>query len=137
MALQFGEPQPLDSITADDALRHPVWLYAWEAGVEDKAGDDTWQCPVTSGADVTPEMVEPVITLHVKGTHLVASACYNADQDQLEGISVWADGAWRSMADAGLRLPVCLTPVPSIHGQQGGEFVCRDFDLDIATRAHG
>lgn len=136
MALQFGEPRALDDIKLDDVMRYPIWLYAWEAGAQDKAGHETWQCPVTNATDVTPDMVEPIVTLHVKGTHLVASASYNAEQDQLEAISVWSDGAWASMADAGLRLPVCLVPVPSIHGQPDVHFICRDLDLDVATRAH-
>ena len=137
MALQFGEPKALDDITLDDAVRNPIWLYVWEAGIEDQAGDETWQCPVTNATDVAPDMVEPVITLHVKGTHLIASASYNAELDQLEAISVWSDGAWTTMADAGLRVPVCLTPVASIHGRKDVEFICRDLDLDVATRAHG
>lgn len=137
MALQFGEPRTLGEITPDEVLRHPVWLYVWEAGRKGGAAEDSASlCPVKDGADVGPGMVEPVVALRVKGTHLLAFGSYNAELDQLEAISVWSGGAWQGMGEAGLRQPVCLTPLASIHGQQGVEFICRDLDLDVATRAH-
>jgi hypothetical protein len=102
MDLQFGTPKSLDEITLTDVQQHPIWLWVWEAGLEQQAEDETWQYPVTNTTDVTAGMIEPIISLRIKGTELIGSASYDPEA-ALEAIAVWQDGAWAMMRDSKLQ----------------------------------
>ena len=134
MDVQFGTPKSLEDITLADVQQHPIWVWVWEAGLEEQAEDETWQCPVTNTTDVTADMVEPIISLRIKGTELIASASYDPEREDLEGISVWQGGAWGSLRDTQLEAPVTLVAIPTIGGQAGVEFTCEDFERDQAHR---
>lgn len=135
MELRFGTPKSLDDVTLADVQQHPIWVWVWEAGLEEQAEDETWQCPVTNTTDVMAEMVEPIISLRVKDTSLIASASYNPEEDDLEGIAVWQDGAWVSLVDTKLKAPITLVAIPTIAGEASVEFTCDDFKRDRAGRA--
>jgi hypothetical protein len=134
MDLQFGTPKSLDEITLTDVQQHPIWLWVWEAGLEQQAEDETCQCPVTNTTDVTAGMIEPIISLRIKGTELIGSASYDPEEDALEAIAVWQDGAWAMMRDSKLQAPVTLVAIPTIAGVAGVEFTCDDFERDRAER---
>lgn len=134
MDLRFGTPKSLEDITLADVQQHPIWVWVWEAGLEEQAEDETWQCPVTNTSDVTAAMIEPIISLRIKGTELIASASYDPEEDDLEAIAVWQDGAWVSLRDTKLNAPVKLVAIPTIAGEAGVEFTCDDFKRDRAGR---
>ena len=71
MKLEFGQPKELDSITKEDVLTDHVWVWTWEAGLEEEYDED-WQVPVQGISNVTDEFTEPIITLKVVGTDLIA-----------------------------------------------------------------
>jgi len=134
MKFKVGTPKALEDISAQDVEAHPIWLWAWEAGLEGEVEDETWQCPVLDTSDVTDAMTEPVITLRVEGSGVIGSASYNAGLDQLEAISIWENGAWTGIQEAALAAPVSLIAVPTIRGIAGVKFVCSQPDEDRAPR---
>ena len=121
---RYGEPRSLDDIGLDDVLAHPIWVWVWEAGLEGADGveDETWQCPVLDTADVTDAMTEPVITLRIEGSDAIASASLDPREDRLAGISVWHEGAWANVDDAGLPEPVVFVAIPTLRGASGVRF---------------
>ena len=134
MKFEFGAPKALDDISLQDAMNHPIWLWAWEAGLEGEVEDETWQCPVLNTSDVTDAMTEPVVTLRIEGNDVIGSASYNAELDQLEAISIWENGAWTGIQETTLATPITLIAVPSIRGVTGVRFVCSEPDEDRASR---
>ena len=135
MTIEFGLPVPLDEISLADVLSHPIWVWVWEAGREGEADDETWQCPVIGTTNVTPGLVEPVITLRIEAEELHASASYSREQDRLEAISVWQDGAWVPLQETSLRTPVVFVAIPDIDGVPGVRFACKELASDLAARA--
>lgn len=134
MTIQFGSPVPMDEIELAHILQHPIWVWVWEAGKEDQADDETWQCPVIGTTDVTPGFTEPVITVRVKGTDTYGSGSYNVELDQLEAISLWENGAWVAVQEASQPSPIVLVSVPTINGVADVQFVCQDPASDTAPR---
>ena len=124
MQLKFGNPKSLDDITLEDAQEHPIWLWVWEAGLEEVSEDETWQCPVVNSKDVDESMTEPVITLLVKNTNLVGSASYSSEKEELDGIAIWQNDAWVMVQEADLSFPVTFVSVPTIQGVKNVEFIC-------------
>lgn len=135
MAFKVGSPKPLDQISAQDLQRHPIWLWAWEAGLEGEADDETWQYPVLETLDVSEAMAEPVITVMVKGSDVVGSASYNSQSDQLEAISIWEGDTWIGVQETTLPTPISFVAVPTIRGMADVEFVCTEPHHDCASRA--
>jgi hypothetical protein len=134
MALKFGTPKSLDDISIQDVETHPIWVWVWEAGLEDQAEDETWQCPVIDASDVSSAMTEPVITLRVNGGAAIGSASYNAELDQLEAISIWEGDTWVGVQESTLPTPLSLVAVPTIRGIPNAEFACNDPAADRASR---
>ena len=134
MALKFGTPKSLDDISIQDVKTHPIWVWVWEAGLEDQAEDETWQCPVIGTSDVSSAMTEPVITLYINGGVATGSASYNVELDQLEAISIWEGDTWVGVQESALPAPLSLVAVPTIHGVPNVEFVCNDPAADRASR---
>lgn len=134
MELRYGTPKSLEDITLEDVETHPIWVWVWEAGLEDQAEDETWQCPVLGSIDVTPAMTEPVITVRINNGSAVGAASYNLERDQLEGISIWQDGEWIGVEDSDLVPPLSLVAVPTINGVAHVEFICNDVAEDVAAR---
>ena len=135
MPFKVGAPRPLDEISAQDVQTYPIWLWAWEAGLEGEADDETWQCPVLETSDVSEAMTEPVITLMVKGRNIVGSASYNSQSDQLEAISIWEGDTWIGVQETTLPAPISFVAIPTIRGVEKVEFVCTEPSDDRASRA--
>lgn len=134
MAIQYGTPQALDEITLSHVLAHPIWVWAWEAGIEDDAADETAQCPVLNTTDVTDVFTEAIVTFKVKGSDLYGSASFNPKQNRLESLSLWEGDAWVSLHEAAVPIPSILVAVPTIRGVSGVEFNYDDPSQDHAER---
>lgn len=122
--LSFGKSQPLEAATLDDALRHPIWVWALdEETVEGQ--DETWQKPVVNTTDVGKDLAlyYPIITFRVVGTALYGSGGYDHAKGLLSGLSIWQAGQWRDPRDiAGVTTPVTFEAVPTIMGKAGVRF---------------
>ena len=136
MTLEFGKPKSLDDIKLEDVKKYPIWLWVWEAGLEEEAEDETWQCPVINSTNVTASLTEPIITLTVEGSNLFASASYNAEKNQLESIAIWENEEWQLLNKSGLKQPITFLSVPLINRQENVKFVCTDVNSEIAKRAN-
>lgn len=131
---EYGAAKPLESITLDDIVEYPIWFWALDEETE-PGQDESWQKPLVSSTGVTARMVEPIITLRVKGQDLHASGTYDHDERMVDGISVWIDGEWKVLSQTeGLSGPVTFVAVPSICGEQAVEFVCEDLKKEEAVR---
>ena len=131
---EYGPAKPLESIILDDILEHPVWFWALDQETE-PGQDETWQKPLVSSTDVTARMIEPIITLRVKGQGLHASGTYGHDERTVDGISVWTNGEWKVLSQTeGLTGPLTFVAVPSICGEQAVEFLCEDLKKEEAVR---
>lgn len=135
MTQHFGKPMSLYDITVDDVTTHPIWVWAWEAGKEEEAEDETCQCPVIGTDDVGTGFTEPIITFRVKDTAIIGSGRYDAATERLEGMALWQVDTWTDLCDAGIAAPVVLVAVPTIRGVADVEFICGDLASDEAARA--
>jgi hypothetical protein len=80
-------------------------------------------------------MIEPIITLRVKGQDLHASGTYDHGERMVDCISVWSDGEWKVLSQTeGLTGPLTFVAVPSICGEQAVEFLCEDLKKEEAVR---
>ena len=125
---EYGPAKPLESIILDDILEHPVWFWALDQETE-PGQDETWQKPLVSSTDVTARMIEPIITLRVKGQGLHASGTYGHDERTVE--------RYRPVPrfhPEGLTGPLTFVAVPSICGEQAVEFLCEDLKKEEAVR---
>ncbi|MEN0054028.1 MAG: hypothetical protein AAGC65_10175 [Mucilaginibacter sp.] len=134
MKYTTGKAKPLDEITLQDVLEYPIW--EWATNQETVEGqDETWQQPITNATDVTTDMVQPTITLTIKGTDEYASAEYNFDNNQLESIAIWEGDEWISIFDKeGLTFPLRFISIPTILGLPAAEFEMNDWQADFAKR---
>jgi len=131
---EYGPAKALDLITLDDVLENPIWFWALDQETE-PGQDETWQKPLVSSTDVTARMIEPVITLRVKGRDLHASGSYDHRERMVYGISVWSNGEWKALSQTeGLAGPLTFVAVPSICGEQAVEFLCEDLEKEEAVR---
>jgi len=131
---EYGPAKSLESITLDDVLEHPIWFWALDQETE-YGQDETWQKPLLSSTDVTARMIEPIITLRVKGQDLHASGSYDHIERMVYGISVWSNGEWKALSQTeGLTGPLTFIAVPSICGEQAVEFLCEDLKKEKAVR---
>jgi hypothetical protein len=134
MSYTTGKAKSLDGITLDDVLTYPIW--EWALGGETEPGqDETWQWPIISTTDVTPDMSQPTITFRIKGTNEYGSAEYNLEEDVLENISIWNNDEWISIYDKeNMDFPVIFVAIPSIKGKENVEFEYTDWEKENATR---
>lgn len=51
MKFELGIPKDLDSITKQDVIENKIWIWTWEAGLEDDFDED-WQVPVKNVDDI-------------------------------------------------------------------------------------
>lgn len=137
MPIQYGRPLPLDEITLAHVLDHPIWVWAWEAGSEEDASDETDQCPVLNTTDVTDSFTEAIITFKVKGTTLHGSASFIPELDRLEALSLWEGDTWVGLQEAAIPIPCTLVAVPTIRGVRDVEFLYDDPAVDAAERVSG
>lgn len=134
MTYKTGNAKPLDDITLADVLEHPIWEWALD-GETNPGRDETWQRPVISTTNVTAKMVQPTITLVIKGTDIYGSAEYNADNHTLESMAIWHQNEWISVFDyEDFAFPVIFVAIPSIEGKSGIEFEYSNWQMETASR---
>jgi hypothetical protein len=134
MSYKVGKSKPMTEVTVKDCLRYPIW--EWALDEETLPGhDETWQRPITSTKDVTPDMVDPTITFRVFGSDIVGTAIYDHSSGSLSSISVWDDGEWVELRELDdFTPPIVLTAVPTIVGDIGVSFLVLDIKSDCAAR---
>lgn len=125
--MKTGKAKPLESITVDDAVEHPIWVWALdEAFLEGQ--DETWQKPVLGATDVTADMLRRyasvTITLEVHGDNLlVASGEYDCQSSALSALAIWHENQWKLVPKVpGLVFPLVFESVPAILGRKGVRF---------------
>ncbi|WP_431097068.1 hypothetical protein [Polaromonas aquatica] len=124
MKLEFGAPKALDDISLQDAKDHPIWLWAWEAGLEGEVEDETWQCPVLNTSDGADAMTEPVITLCIEGGDMICSA-----RPATRSLINWKQFPFGRTVPGResrrpLATPIAFIAVPSIRGVTGVRPAC-------------
>lgn len=135
MPYDTGPAKDLAEITLEDCLTFPIWEWALDEA-ESGEGDETWQRPITSTRDVSADMFDPIITFQIKGTDLYGSGSYDIRKEAIFGSSIWIDNEWVPLQKIHhLPLPFVFVAIPTISGQSGVEFVCRDVKVDLAFRA--
>ena len=133
MKLEFGQPKELDSITKEDVLTDHVWVWTWEAGLEEEYDED-WQVPVRGISNVTDEFTEPIITLRVVGTDLIASGSYNPGEENISGIATWENEAWQHPINSALHEPIILEAMVKINNEEGVQFILESKSANKANR---
>ncbi|WP_424000705.1 hypothetical protein [Maribacter sp. IgM3_T14_3] len=131
MKYQFGKPKDLDSITKEDVLKNKVWLWTWEAGLEGDYDED-WQVPVIGLEDITSEFTEPIITLKILGTDLIASGSFNYKKSRIYGIAIWKNNSWEMITKSSLETPIRFESLIKIGGNEKTEFIMTDKNADEA-----
>lgn len=136
MSYTTGKAKSLEDITLDDVLEYPIW--EWALGEETVPGqDETWQRPIISTTNVTDEMVQPTITIIVKGSNVYGSAEFNYSEQVLESTAVWHDDEWISVFDyETFVFPVTFVAIPTIQGQSGVEFEYVNWQMETAKRVN-
>lgn len=76
MNYRLGKPKDLDLITVEDVLENKIWIWTWEAGLEEDFDED-WQVPVIGIENINNEFTSPIITLKIVGTDLIASGTFD------------------------------------------------------------
>lgn len=123
--MKYGKPKSLDEITLDDVLKNPIWSPVWSIGLESEYPED-FQAPLLNETDLDEEIDNPVITLKVEGTNLIASGEFDWSEEKLISIAVWYQDSWVLIRDVGLTAPVILMSIPTIQGQANIRFECLD-----------
>ena len=134
MSYKTGKSKPMAEVSLKDCLKHPIW--EWALDEETLPGhDETWQRPITSTKDVTPDMADPTITFRISGSDIVGTAIYDHDSNTLSSISICDDGEWEDVGDlSGFGMPVELIALPTIGGIAGVRFLLSNPKLDLAAR---
>lgn len=134
MSYRAGKAKPMTEVTLKDCLLYPIWEWALdEEGI--RGQDETWQRPITSTKDVTPEMVDPTITFKISGSEVFGTGIYDHTDASLSSISIWEDGDWVDVKEISeLPLPLQLTALPSIAGRNGVRFLLSNLRSDRAVR---
>ena len=128
MQNQYGAAKANIDITLQDLLAHPIWLWCLTLDLPDEDdgpldGDETWMRPLLSSADVTPEMVQPMIRLAIKGTEFHASGLYDHATGSLDAICVYPPGGpTQPQRVQGLSSPIIYVAAPTISDVAGVEF---------------
>ena len=131
MKYQFGKPKNLDSITQEDVLKNKVWLWTWEAGLELEYNED-WQVPLIGVDDIQNEITEPIITLKILETDLIASGSFNYKKRRIYAIAVWKNNSWEMITKSSLEAPIKFTSLIKIGGNEKTEFIMTDKNADEA-----
>lgn len=136
MGRRYGEAKSLDDITGNDAVRHPIWVWALD-GETVPGRDETWQQPVTSTTDVDDDLLRRhrtvIITFTMLGrTGVTLSGEYNGQV--VSAIAAWDHGEWLLLPDMDLEYPFTIEAVPTLHGVAGARFLVRTAHEDAAPR---
>ena len=132
MKYKLGTPKDLDSITKEDVLENKVWLWVWEAGLEDKYEED-WQVPIIGITNINQEFAEPIITLKIVKSNLIASASYNPEKNAVFGIAIWENEEWKMIKDCSLKVPIKFKSLVKINDKEGTEFELNSIENDEAN----
>ena len=130
---RFGEPKSLDTITAKDVIDNKLWVWVWEANLEEEYPED-YQVPVLGIDNLENDFAEPIITFYVKGHNdLIASASYDFSKDCLYAISICYENEWFSLNNFPLlEEPIELSAAMKIKNQENRSFICQSKLEDIA-----
>lgn len=138
--MKYGEAKANTEISLEDMKAHPIWLWCLTLGLPEEddgpmGGDETWMRPLISSPDITPDMVQPMILLRVKGTDLYAEGLYDHDKGALDAIGIFVGNEPVQPAFApGLDSPVTYVSVPTIAGVASVEFQSDSTTSDSAQR---
>jgi len=134
MAYKTGKAKSLVDITLNDVLQYPIWEWATdEEGVEGQ--DETWQRAIIDMDNVTPDIINPTITLKIQGTQIYACGEYNNESEMLSAISVWNGSEWMTdFTHLKIQTPIILIAIPKINGIANIEFICEDLQYDKAVK---
>ncbi len=131
---QYGKAKPCEETTLDDILAYHIWFWAFDQETE-PGKDETWMKPLTSGTNVRPDMIDPIITVKVKDREIYGSGTYDHREKRLSGIDLWINGEWKGLNKVqGLTAPLTLVAIPTICGKQDVSFTCKDFLIDEAIK---
>ena len=130
---RFGQPKSLDTITAKDVIDNKLWVWVWEANLEEEYPED-YQVPVLGIDNLENNFAEPIITFYVKGHNdLIASASYDFSKDCLYAISICYENEWFSLNNFPLlKEPIELSAAMKIKNQENRSFICQSKLEDIA-----
>ncbi len=131
MKYNFGKPKNLDSITKEDVLESKVWIWTWEADLEGEFDED-WQVPVNGIENIENEFTEPIITLKIAETDLIASGSYDNNEKKVFGIAIWKNNSWELITDSTLVEPIKFESLVKICGNEKTEFIMTDKNSDEA-----
>lgn len=122
----LGKVKSLDEITGKDVMENKIWLWVWEANLEEEYPED-YQVPVLGIDNIDNSFAEPIITLYVQGYEdkMIASASYDAEKDMLFAISIWFKGEWHTIQNATFLIdPITFISSVKINNIEGRQFVC-------------
>lgn len=124
----------MTEVSLKDCLKHPIW--EWALDEETLPGhDETWQRPIISTKDVTPDITDPIITFQISGSKIVGTAIYDHEKNSLTSISICDGDEWEDVCDlSDIQMPVELIALPTICGVAGARFLLTDSKCDLATR---
>ncbi|MFT3934893.1 MAG: hypothetical protein QM726_14810 [Chitinophagaceae bacterium] len=128
-----GKAKSLDDITLNDAITHPIWVWALDEEKED-GQDETWQKPVISTDNLTSDIFDPIITLKIKDSELYATASFDYEKQSLDTITVWKDGEWIDLSMMKIKPPVVFISIAKINDVSNAAFICNDLSAGIAKR---
>ena len=131
MAYSLGKPKDLDSITKEDVLESHIWIWVWEAGLEGEFEED-YQVPVLDVDDIGEEFTEPIITLQVEGTDVIASGSLSYKEKRISGIAVWENDSWQVLTECSLEVPISFQSLVKINGKEGMTFILHSKESDEA-----
>lgn len=127
----IGTPKDLDSITKDDVMQNKVWIWVWEAGLEEEYSED-WQAPILGLNDLEEYFTEPIITLQVENSDVIASASYDFSNDSIHTISVWDKDKWIGLDKSIFKESITFISLVKIKGIEGKKFIYTFQEEDIA-----
>lgn len=128
---RFGKPKDLGLITKQDVLDNKVWIWVWETDLEPKYPED-FQVPIIDLEDLQNTFSEPIITLKIENTDIIASASYDFCNDSLSAISIWEEEKWVTIENSSITEPIIFTSLIKIGGVERKQFICKSKTKDRA-----
>ena len=117
----------------EDMKEHPIWLWGIQVNNPEDAdgvngGDETGMRAWLGEPNVTPEMMNPMILLRVKGTDLWAAGLYDHKRKLIDAIGMYGSEGYRptSWYIETPGIPITYVAVPKIDGQPNIEFKAKN-----------
>ncbi|HZN35500.1 MAG TPA: hypothetical protein VFB80_16845 [Pirellulaceae bacterium] len=123
MAIKYGRAKHVESVTADDCVKHPIWVMAHRSKFHEEGVQ-----PIVNKVNVDREVLRarvPIIAVQIEGTDIYGLACYDHDSHDFSSLALLIGGKWVDAFDKRTRLefPVTFAVLPQIMGQAGVRFV--------------